>query len=587
MDEPPAIGRPRIWALLLPLAAGAAAVVFSWQRWILPLVDSGREMDIPARLAAGERLYRDVTFYYGPAGPWINSLAIRLGGRHWVVLELLCAVLTAAILVLLYRLTARAGSVFSATVATTLAAVFCVGAPNGGGFLFPYSSSSLYALAGGLGALVGSGARPTLRNRALAALGLALALTARVELGAVAALLLLIAAVRSRPAREAVRGAVTIVAAGSLLALAAYAVAFAGIPWRDLVSAGPLTHFFALPSAWSELYLRVSGLDAPAQSLRWLLLSLVLDAAIVSVAAYLAGPRFLFAALLAAALLYFHLDGPRLDLPPLLFPLPVVAGVAALAVLKSPLDERGRARFLLFGFSAVVASRVVLGLSPGAKMVAYCALPLPGLLATAAVLAFDVLAPRLPDPGAFRRRIAAVLLALGALFLYLLEGLDRNPHLVHLKTPAGSLRIPYSEAESILEALDYLHRHARGGDTLAAFPEGGFFNFVSGLRSPLREEQIFPGVLDRESEAAAVRRIDERRPRFVLLCNRSTREYGPRSFGQDYAVDLWNEIEKRYVLTASFGKAPPWAPVGVHRFFIRVYEPAPPPTGGSATGTVQ
>src|ERR1700730_13164960 len=52
-------------AVAVVLAGGASAAV-SWQCWINPFIDSGRELDVAARLAAGERLYRDVDFYYGP-----------------------------------------------------------------------------------------------------------------------------------------------------------------------------------------------------------------------------------------------------------------------------------------------------------------------------------------------------------------------------------------------------------------------------------------------------------------------------------------------------------------------------------------
>jgi hypothetical protein len=90
---------PRMAAILAVLAAAAASAAASWQCWINPFVDSGREMDVPARLAAGERLYRDVDFYYGPVGPWVAAAAVRLGGRHWLVLETLDAAIAAGLLV--------------------------------------------------------------------------------------------------------------------------------------------------------------------------------------------------------------------------------------------------------------------------------------------------------------------------------------------------------------------------------------------------------------------------------------------------------------------------------------------------------
>src|SRR5215467_6719950 len=131
-------------AVVLPLLAAAAALAASWQRWINPFVDSGRELDVPWRLLQGERLYRDVTYYYGPLAPWVDALALRLFGNRWLVLELICAALSALIFLFLFRLTRRAGSPLSATVATTLAAALCMGAPRGGAFIFPYSSSSLF-----------------------------------------------------------------------------------------------------------------------------------------------------------------------------------------------------------------------------------------------------------------------------------------------------------------------------------------------------------------------------------------------------------------------------------------------------------
>src|SRR6202158_1220365 len=137
----------------LPVIAGIVAIAVSWQSWIDPLVDSGREMDVPWRLLQGERLYRDITYYYGPIGPWVNALALRIFGNAWLSLELVCVALSALIFLLLFRVTRRAGGLLSATTATTLAAAVCMAAPRGGAFVFPYSSSSLFALAGGLLAL--------------------------------------------------------------------------------------------------------------------------------------------------------------------------------------------------------------------------------------------------------------------------------------------------------------------------------------------------------------------------------------------------------------------------------------------------
>src|SRR5689334_3642624 len=53
----------------------------TWNRWIEPYVDSGRELMVPWRVAEGERLYRDVQFPHGPLAPWLGAACDRLFGR--------------------------------------------------------------------------------------------------------------------------------------------------------------------------------------------------------------------------------------------------------------------------------------------------------------------------------------------------------------------------------------------------------------------------------------------------------------------------------------------------------------------------
>jgi 4-amino-4-deoxy-L-arabinose transferase-like glycosyltransferase len=599
LDEP---GKraPRPWlAVLLPVLAGGAALFFSWQRWINPFVDSGREMDVPWRLLQGERLYRDVTYYYGPLGPWLNAAALWLFGHRWMVLQAVCLALSVAVFALLYRLTREAGSRQAAIAATTLGAAFCLGAPHGGAFVFPYSSSCLLALAGGLLALwlAGRPAPPRPLHLAVAAAGLTVALASRIEIGVAAAAVLVLAGCRSRPRWETLRWTLGLVGAAVLAAGAQYGWALRGMSWQAICHDGPLTHLLSMPPEWQTLYLNISGLDTPGRSSGAAAVSLVLDAALLALLGWFALPRagaggagaekprrrrVLFGAstlaLLAAYLASPYAD-PTKNLPPLTPALPAIALAATAVVLlrRWPPGGPERARFMLFGFGAALASRVVLDLGLGPRMGPYAALPLPGVLATAAVLAFDGLAPRLPEPAIFRRRLVALLAVVVALFFYRLDRLDRQPPTLQVETTAGSLRLPTREALAVEHALSYLEQRAQGGDTLTAFPESGFFNFVTGLRSPLRQDQVFPGVLYGKREVETARLIERAGPRFILLCNRPTPEYGPASFGTDYDVWLWHDVQRHYTQTAAFGQAEANAPVGAGRFFIRIYERLPAP----------
>ncbi len=566
---------------LLPAAAGAASAAASWQRWINPFLDAAREMNVPSRVAAGERLYRDVVYHYGPAGPWFEAGLIALFGRRFAALE--AAALAAAVLLFasLWRLTARAGSPLSACLGTTWAAALCLGAPNGGSFLFPYSFDALFALAGGFLCLSMS-AQPAGRGRdALSVLGLALALATKPEIGAAAAVVLVVGGLRAKPPRRGV----AVAASGAGIALAVWAAALRGLPLKDLSPEGPLA-LFSPPAAWRSVYRVVSGLSDPAASgatvaTALFLGGLALGAAFLFATLFRRAPRaglavWLVAVVSAAAFLGTAGSGIADRLPPLLAPMPVAAGVAGLALLRRPLDEAGYARWLLFGFSAACASRVLLGLAYGAVTTPYAILAVPGLAACAAVLVFDGLAPRLPSPEAFRRLAAVLFLSFAAVAVLRWQRLLSPERAVAVETPAGVVRLVPERAAATAAALAYLSSHAGPADTLSGAPEAGFFNFVTGLSSPLRQEQFLPGHLDAAGEARVAERIDRAGPRYFLLVNQAAPAFGGGLFGRDYAASVWSAVRRRYRLAASFGQAPADAPIGSPRFFIRIYERRPP-----------
>lgn len=569
---------------LLPAAAGVAGALLTWQRWFLPFVDGSRELAVPARIAAGERLYRDVVWHYGPLAPWVNGTALKIFGVRLAALEI-AGLLAAAVLgVALGRLTREAGGALSAASALAFAAAICVGAPNGGSFLFPYAFASLYALAAGFVALAAASGAPSPVRTALAAVALGAALASKPEIGAAAAAVLLAAQLR-RPESLAVRrGLALALAGGVLLGAVAWWAALAGVPLAELSPEGPLV-LFSPPEAWRGVYRVISGLADPKASLSSVATALFLDLAILG-AAFLASRGLAPAGrrLAAAEAAFFTLValgvalaatpwGAALEdrLPPLLSPMPIVAVLAAVLAWRGPAGVVARARFLLFGFSALVGLRVLLGLTYGYRTTPYSVLALPGLAAVAAVLVFESLAPRAGRPDAFRRCAAAVFAALALAGLLRLARIDRAVPAVPVESRLGTTRLARAQASVVAETLRYLAHRARPGDTLTAWPEAGFFSIAAGMPNPLRQEQILPGHLDEAGEERIVARIREAGPRFFLLVNQRHPGWGPVSFGRDFARAVFVEIERQYDLVAAVG-APLETPLGSPHFFLRVYE---------------
>ena len=561
MTEPRGLRPRRRWEwIAVPALAGVASALLSWNRWIRPFVDGSRELQVPARLAEGERLYRDVSYYYGPAAPWINGAALEIFGRRFAVLELIGALAAVVLLWVLYRLTRRAGSPLSAGVAATIAAAICVGAPNGGAFLFPYAFAALFATVGALGSLAVLTRRVERSHALVGALALAVSLLAKAEIGAAAAAVLVLVALRSAaPPAERRRILLAVLASGALAA-AGYAFAFRGIPIRSLASEGPLV-LFSPPPEWRHVYRLISGLDDPAGVLSRLATALFLSLFVLG-AAWLVSrtaedtekpglAETVWWVLLAAAVALCATPvGGRIEdrLPSLLSPAPLAAALAAAWLLRSLLDERGRARFLLFGFAALASARVAGNVAYGFVTTPYAILALPALAAASAVLVLDVLAPRLARPVVFRRAAAAALLALGAAGLVRLERIRRAVPVAAVETAAGAVRLPEPWGRATELALGFLAERARPGDGLACLPECGFFNFATGLPNPLRQEQILPGHLDARAEAEVAERIRSAGPRFVMVVDQAPPGWAAARFGVDYAREIARALDERYAL---------------------------------------
>lgn len=97
-------------ALALVLLGGVMgyALVVSWRRWPDALVDAGRELYVPWRLAEGAVLYRDVDDFYGPLSQYFNAAVFQVFGPGLIVLAWVNIVLFAAMLFVLHRLLRQA-----------------------------------------------------------------------------------------------------------------------------------------------------------------------------------------------------------------------------------------------------------------------------------------------------------------------------------------------------------------------------------------------------------------------------------------------------------------------------------------------
>ena len=126
----------RRWLAILALSF-VLGIAASWERWAGPVIDSGREMNQPLRLAGGERLYSDVRHIYGPLSPYVHAAGYRLFGPSLRVLYADGIASAIGILALVYLLGRRLMNATAAGTATLTVMWLCAFKPAGN-YIFPY-----------------------------------------------------------------------------------------------------------------------------------------------------------------------------------------------------------------------------------------------------------------------------------------------------------------------------------------------------------------------------------------------------------------------------------------------------------------
>src|SRR5262249_40177723 len=131
----------------------AAMLVVSWRRWISPVTDSGREMDLPLRLMNGELLYRDVYYLYPPFSPYFHSFLYGIFGAHLDVLQMAGAICAVLVVWMCYRIARRLMTPSESALAVIAVILVCVFKPAGN-LIWPYAFAALYGMVFALGALL-------------------------------------------------------------------------------------------------------------------------------------------------------------------------------------------------------------------------------------------------------------------------------------------------------------------------------------------------------------------------------------------------------------------------------------------------
>ena len=612
------------WVALIS-ASFIFGLAVSWQRWGNLLVDCGREMNQPLRLARGEMLYSEVRHIYGPLAPYLNAALYRVFGPS---LNLLYAegIITAIIIIALVYYISRQLMGRASSTAATLSVVWLCAFKQAGNYFLPYSYSALHGCALGLVTLAlivrfiqlekrhGDRSR-----RLLVAAGLAAGLTilAKTEMGLAALVTGAVAVVLMDYPNVSLllRRAALFLGPAVLIVVAVYGFIASQVGWHTL-SVDSFLFLQHLPEELVYFNKRMSGFDNPGESLAQMIgmtarvaaLAVIIgvisilvtrgkkarparEIAMAETAAGGAG-RATYTqlwVLLASSLLLFVLipstgqvkwdKGPYLAMPLLLIGL-LIPSVIKYQKQKAGGGEESWKQTVLLVVISVYAlaslARVMLRVRSGGAYSSY--------LLPASVIIFVYIWVG-PFANLFRdrrtRRVARnIIIGILMLDTVITAGVlgyrYRSRNTYRLTTERGTTIAVPDLGQGFEEALEFIERETAKGEPVAIMPEGSSLNFLTDRPNPLREEITTPGFLDHQGEQRAIDRLIATDTQFVLVTNRPTAEFGPEVLGRDYHLNLMRWVEENFEACAVFGPDHnPASQIGDKNFFIRAYKKRP------------
>lgn len=535
----------------------ALLAALSWRKWGVPSVDAGHELTVAASIAEGAEPYRDIRYFYGPAGVYSLGGAFAVFGVGFTTAFAFGLAQAAAILAAFYALARQLLRVVPASIATAMVAAigFSGTAFN---FVLPHTNSATFGILFVLLMLLAL-AREKLILASLAAGVVGLT---RPEFAAVAALAIaafLVGWARQHGVGSALRALPRLVGPALLLAGPVLAVLAAG--------AGAGTLF--TENLWPVDFLRIAGFSSQEAWAPLDLTSLVATLARAGIYCTLLA-AFVFAAVLFAKA---RSGGARMRA---LWPIPAAIGTLLLIdgawkLLGAAEPTRSAIQFecthLLLGMSwlpalgfaacALVAVRLLRGAS--APISGSWAFDL-ALVATAAALgarAYDafttegsyapyyaaplvlllaLLHERIGERWPQARRTSYGVLAGVAIGLaaYAQVALYRDDDAA-VQTPRGSFVTRAEAAPALQQTIDFIDSHTAPGEPILALPADAGLHFMTGRAPALYDVMFLPGLLDsRADERNAIARLEGEGVRYAVISRRRFDGYGYERFGVDY-----------------------------------------------------
>jgi len=578
-------------ALLLLFVLWVVKLYSTWGAWGNLTVDSGHEMYVPAMLAEGKQLYRDLWFPFGPGAPYFTSYLFRLFGTRLNVLYWAGSLSALGSAIFLY-LTGMQLSFWLA--GWTAGAVVLMEAfqPSFFSFPLPYSSAAVYGCFVGclfLWLIVNSSFSNNWLWVFSAGTAAAVALVLKPEFGLASygclALLIVSRSFFQRSWGYFARAILATLPGVAICGLTLrWMVSIAGAEFitQENIQSWPTSYFLkTYGKAWLEQTgFTISGSAFVAAFYRAIPVAVVMLAAYILLRMKSFDRRSLLAraAIVLSLALYFIKNGYflvsmkqnlSLIMSIVFFPRDMVlyilvATIAAWCYLWwMPTPARNLAIALLFTFSGLLAFRVLMRMGSGGYPIYYNG---PVVLSFLLLLCMFIPPSDRSRRFVFLAEFALCLSCFTAAFLHtrLIDGEARD--FVPFSTDRGTIRVSKHMAENYKAAIQFMKQKAALGQSVLSVPEDTSLYFLSGTQCPTRVYLFIPGaVAPGKMTWEAVEEIDRKPVDYLLWSNRTFSEYGAKEFGTDFNSEIADYLKSHYrpvgPLLANDGTSSDWTAV--------------------------
>lgn len=564
----------------------------TWMKWGDLLVDSFREFWVPMKILEGHVLYRDIFYEYGFFPPYFQALLFKLFGLHLHTLAGLGIVITLIVAVALYLISRLFLNIQAS--ALTVIVFFLVFAfnhyfyNNNFNFIFPYSFAATFFLLFTLYAayaflkFVASGHYRCLLCWALC---LIMAFFCRLEFA-----LLVWGGFFITGLPYAFKTDQQKTPCFWLLLFLPIIAGFVGYALFVALSGASqgfkeciIDHILVLNGgAFQKLVMGTDNigpnLKITGQSILLTAAGLVWLALCATGLVYSKKPRFflwrILVVMMSSAGIAMACWGGHLFLQNiqyrLLAPiLTVCVFYYAWGLLKTPLDRYLLQRFCLFLLAFLLASRMLLNLSPA--WYGFFLL-VPGLLCYHIII-FTILTPGLARiiPGTSRQALdfaCICFLLFLAMGWWTISSRNYDQRTARIETAQGAfLWFDNEQTHDIFQAVSYLCNNTPPDSSVVVFPEGIAINVFSDRKNPLPYCNFTPPVPRLTGDEKLITALMDHDVEYIVIVSRATYDYGAPFFGIHYAQVLFGWIKNNYRLENIIGAMP----FTSHRFGVAIY----------------